>query len=36
MLLKKISKIIRYYFAAGMITIIPLWITVLFILLNSS
>jgi len=32
MLLKKISKIIRNYFVAGMITIIPIWITVLAIM----
>ena len=32
MLLKKISKIIRKYFVAGMITIIPIWITVLAIM----
>lgn len=31
MLFAKISKIIRNYFVAGMITIIPLWITVLAI-----
>ncbi|MGD8534205.1 MAG: DUF502 domain-containing protein [Candidatus Aminicenantes bacterium] len=31
MLLKKISKIIRNHFVAGMITIIPIWITVLAI-----
>jgi len=32
MILKKISKIIRNHFVAGMITIIPIWITVLAIL----
>jgi uncharacterized membrane protein len=32
MIIKKISKIIRNYFVAGMITIIPVWITILAIM----